>query len=316
MVEDNHILDNGAAGTANYAATHLVLRRNVVMRNNALRYAGVKRWESAGIKLHAPDDSVIEGNVIADNFGRWGLWLDGGGGMRSKVVGNVVIGHEVGVDFEVGSKVSCLFANNVLIDNQVGVRFREAGGATVIHNTILGSTLAAIEWSFDAPRPGNWTGNDVGIFNNLVAGTGQAVLTTPPPDHERYANRRFDGNVYGFSADAPAWTIKKQPLDFAAWRDAIHAVNTDGGYDAASIACGPITHEFDRDTGRLIVIMPAHLPQCGLKTIPDDARAECATDIAGERRSLSASPPPGAWARLDPGKNTFVLPATTGTTGP
>lgn len=38
MVEDNWILDNGCAGTAGYLATNLVLRRNVVMGNNRLRF--------------------------------------------------------------------------------------------------------------------------------------------------------------------------------------------------------------------------------------------------------------------------------------
>lgn len=309
VVEENEILDNGAAGTANYGGTHLVIRRNVLMRNNALGFTGKKRWESAGLKLHSPHDSVIEGNLIADNRGRWGLWLDGGGGERSRVIGNVVIGHEVGIDFEVGSKVSCLCANNVLIDNRVGIRFREAGGVTVAHNTILGSTVAAIDWPFDSPRPGSWNGSDVGIYNNLLAGIGQAILTAPPLDHDRYANRRFDGNLYGFAADAPAWTIKNQPLDLTAWRDALHAVNADGGCDEASVAVGPITHEFDRTTGRLIVTLPADLPHCGLKTIPGVAAADPPTDIAGQRRIPTTPQTPGVWTGLHPGENTFWVPS-------
>ena len=308
VVEENEILDNGAAGTANYGGTHLVIRRNILMRNNALGFTGKKRWESAGLKLHSPHDSVIEGNLIADNRGRWGLWLDGGGGDRSRVIGNVVIGQEVGIDFEVGARSSCLCANNLLIDNQVGIRFREAGGVSVVHNTIVGSTVAAIDWPFDLNRPGNWTGNDVGIFNNLLAGTGQAILTVPPLDHARYANRRFNGNLYGFAAESAAWTIKKQPLDFAAWREALRAVNARGGCDAASAAVGPILHAFDRATGRLILTLPEGIPRCGLNAIPGVAPTDLPTDIAGQRRAPSAAPIPGAWAELSPGENTFWLP--------
>jgi hypothetical protein len=308
IVEGNEILDNGAAGTANYGGTHLVIRRNVAMRNNALRFTGTKRWESAGIKLHSPHDSVIEGNLIADNRGRWGLWLDGGAGERSRVVGNVVIGHEVGVDFEIGSKASCLFANNVLIDNAVGIRFRESGGVTVAHNTIVGSTVAAIDWPFDAPRPGTWTAADVGIYNNLLAGTGKAIVTVPGADHPKHANRRFDGNLYGFAAMADAWAVAKQPLDLARWRDTWCTVNAGTGCDEASVAVGPITSEFDRTTGRLIMNLPAGFSPCCLKEIPGLAATDLPTDIAGQRRMPSAPPIPGAWADLKPGENMFWLP--------
>ena len=308
VVEANEILDNGAAGTANYGGTHLVLRRNVVRRNNALRFTGTKRWESAGLKLHSPHDSVIEGNLIADNFGRWGLWLDGGAGERSRVVGNVVIGHEVGVDFEIGSKASCLFANNVLIDNAVGIRFRESGGVTVAHNTVVGSTVAAIDWPFDVARPGTWTAADVGIYNNLLAATGKAIVTVPAADHAKYTNRRFDGNLYGFDATADAWAVAKQPLDLGRWRDAWRTANSGTGCDESSMAMGPITSEFDRASGRLIINVPAGFSPCGLKKIPGLAATDLPTDIAGQRRMPAAPPIPGAWADLKPGENTLWLP--------
>jgi hypothetical protein len=319
-VEENEIVDNGAAGTASYGGTHLVIRRNALLRNNALHFTGTKRWESAGLKLHTPHDSVIEGNHIADNRGRWGLWLDGGAGERSRVAGNVVIGHDVGVDFEIGAKASCVCADNVLIDNKVGIRFREAGGVTVAHNTILGSTVAAIEWLFDGGRTGNWSGRDVGVYNNLLAGTGSAIVSGPAADAPRYAGRRFDGNLYGFDAAATAWAVKKQPLDLAGWRDTWRAVDSAAGWDATSAAINAIAHEFDRRTGRLVVQMPADVPRCGLVVIPKVAAtpeaaatteaiaAEIATDIAGQKRDPKVPPVPGAWAALKPGENTFWMP--------
>jgi len=308
LVEGNEILANGAAGTASYRGTHLVLRRNVVMRNNALRFTGTKRWESAGIKLHAPHDSVIEGNLIADNHGRWGLWLDCGAGERSRVMGNVVIGHEVGIDVEFGRNDSCLMANNLLVANATGVRFREAGGVTLAHNTILGSTAAAIDWPSAAPRPGNWSAANVGIFNNLVAGTGQAIVSAAPADDPRHAGRRFDGNWYGFAAPSEAWAVGKQPLDFAAWRDLWRVTVASAGSDERSGAVGPFAHEFDRAAGRLVITLPADLPGCGLEAIPGVDAGSLSIDIAGQRRSPSASAIPGCWANLTPGENTFWLP--------
>jgi lysophospholipase L1-like esterase len=313
VVEGNRILDNGAAGTAGYGSRNLVISRNVITGNNALEFTGQKRWESAGLKLHAPHGSVIEGNLIADNLGRWGLWLDQGAGERSKVRGNVVVGHEVGIDFEIGSKASCLCANNVLIDNAVGIRFRESGGVTIAHNTIVGSTVAAIEWPYDAARSGNWSGGDVGIYNNLLAGSGKAIVTLPAADHPRYPNRRFDGNLYGFLPTAQSWGLRKELFDLAGWRETWSVANAGSGCDAASAAVGPITHSYDRSTGRLTITLPQQAVVAGVATIPGVA-ADLATDISGAPRAASAGPVPGAWAVLQPGDNAFQcpLPAATG----
>ena len=308
VVEGNHILANGAAGTAGYGGRNLVISRNVIAGNNALGFTGQKRWESAGLKLHAPHDSVIEGNIIADNVGRWGLWLDQGAGERSKVLGNVVVGHEVGVDFEIGSKASCLCANNVLIDNAVGIRFRESGGVTIAHNTIVGSTVAAIEWPYDAERAGNWSGGDVGIYNNLLAGSGKAIVTLPAADHPKYPNRRFDGNLYGFLPTAKSWGVKKELVDLPGWREIWSAVNAGSACDTASVAVGPITHAYDRSTGRLIVTLPEQASFGGVAPVPGVAAADLATDISGTPRASSAVPTPGAWAVLRPGDNTLQCP--------
>ena len=170
------------------------------------------------------------------------------------------------------------------------------------------SAVAAIDWPFDVARSGTWTAADVGIYNNVLAGAGKAVVTVPAADHAKYANRRFDGNLYGFAATADAWAVAKHPLDLARWRDIWCAVNSSTGCDEASVAAGPITSELDRATGRLIVNLPAGFSPCGLKKIPGLAATELSTDIAGQRRMPAAPPIPGAWADLKPGENTFWLP--------
>ena len=76
----------------------------------------------------------------------------------------------------------------------------------------------------------------------------------------------------------------------------------------SSVAVGPITSEFDRATGRLIITLQPHASDCGLKTIPGLAATDIPTDIAGEKRSPSAAATPGAYADLKPGENTFWLP--------
>lgn len=331
VVEDNWILDNGCAGTAGYLATNLVLRRNVVMGNNRLRFTGAKRWENGGIKLHGPHDSVIEGNFVAHNFDRWGIWLDGGPGRNTRVIRNVVIGHGVGIDFEVGSPQpghEALIADNVLVDNDVGISFRECGGTDVLHNLVVGAGKAAIECTVNASRSGGWSAERIGIFGNVLSGTGQLVKVTGP-DSPRSVGRRFDGNLYGAKPDAIAWSVTgkaAQTLGLDAWRTFWEKANrgsagdtANAAADAASTAGGLVEHFYDAATKELVLRIDSKAP---FPTVAADERVatdffgmpftrDAAAHSAGQASATDttgpAPIPPGPFAGLEPGGGRFRL---------
>ncbi|MEI7781227.1 MAG: GDSL-type esterase/lipase family protein, partial [Planctomycetota bacterium] len=305
VVEENWILDNGAAGTAGYLPTRLVLRNNVIKGNNALQFSGPKRWESGGIKLHRPAFSLIEGNFVAWNNGSAGIWCDQGPGTETRVVRNVSIGNKQGIDFEIGEKDNALVATNVLIDNDVGISLRDTGSVSLLRNLVLGSRKAAVECSVDPNRSGNWSTEDIACFNNVIAASGLLVSMTRP-DFIKSAGRRFDFNLYAADPAEAKWAFSSPqpvPAAFAAWKKVLEDANGGRDADEGSATTGTIEYFFDPVTTDLVLRIPAktEFPRCGA-----DERA--ALDFFGKPFvSGGGPPPPGPFAALRGGGNRFRL---------
>jgi len=246
LVEGNLIADNGAAGTASYNGAYLTIRGNIVERNNRLRFTGKKRWESAGIKLHNPNHAVIEGNLVRDNYVMWGIWCDQGGGQDTRIVGNTVIRQGVGIDFEIGPAKPCLVEGNILIENEVGVRTREAGGVTIARNLFVGSKQADVEFSLERKRTGNWSAERCAIQQNLMIGGNGLRLKLTAPDQFRCAGRQLDGNLYGGSAADQLFAFEKQtPMALADWQTKWRTFNDDAGSEQRSHMIAGCTYRFD-----------------------------------------------------------------------
>jgi len=305
VVEDNWILDNGAAGTAGYFPTRVELRRNVVIGNNALGFTGQKRWESAGIKLHGPKHSLIEGNFTAWNNGAPGIWCDQGPGMQTQVVRNVSIGNSKGIDFEIGGKDDAVVAANVLIDNDVGISLREAGHVSLLHNLVLGSKKAAIECSVEKSRSGNWSAENIACFNNVIAAPGLLVSVTQP-DFARSAGRRFDGNLYAADPADAKWAFaapKPASTPFAGWKKVLEEANGGRDADGGSTTTDSLEYFFDPATTELVLRLhpKTEFPKCS-------AQERAAKDFFGKpMASGSGQPIAGPFAALKPVGNRFRL---------
>lgn len=257
VVEDNWILDNGGAGTASYQGTALTLRRNVVIGNNRLGFTGTKRWESGGIKLHRPKRSVIEDNLVAFND-HWGIWLDQGPGQETRICRNIVIGHGVGIDFEAGGDDAAVAANNLLMDNRVGICFREAGGVLVAHNLIAGSRTG-IEVRVGGGRTGNWTRGNIPVVGNLISAD-ETVIAMTAADFDRSSGRRFAGNLYLASAAEPSWKVfGTKPMPFADWQSFWRQQVAEADSDSSSLAVTGVEIACDPWALELKVIVPAGL---------------------------------------------------------
>ena len=253
VVEDNLIAHNGGAGTAGYLARGLVLRRNVVVGNNLLRFYGKKRWESGGIKLHSPHDSLIEANVIVDNHACAGLWFDQGAGHRTRIEANVIAGHSTGLDVEIGRGRDAVAARNVIVDNAVGVAFRESGGVRVVDNLIVSLSGTAVKNAHDPKRPGDWTSGPIDLFGNIIAGT--TLVAVVPPGQWRSEARRFDGNAYAVVGvdDHPFAVAGTGRLTFSEWQEYWHNHNGGQDCDHHSVVANGFECSLDRRTGMLAV---------------------------------------------------------------
>ena len=246
LVEGNVISDNGAAGTASYNAPYLTIRGNVVERNNRLLFTGKKRWESAGIKLHHPSHSIIEGNLVRDNYVQWGIWLDGGAGEGTVIRNNVCVRQGVGIDFEIGDAKPAVVEGNILIENDIGIRTRESGGVDIRRNLILGCKTAAIQFSMDRKRTGSWSAAHCGVHQNLIIGKEGLLLKLTAPDQLRSEDRKLDGNFYAAKPSEARFAFDRgEPMNLAAWQKAWQGFNGATEAEGASRLVDGCSYKFD-----------------------------------------------------------------------
>ena len=269
LVEGNVISDNGAAGTASYNAPYLTIRGNVVERNNRLLFTGKKRWESAGIKLHHPSHSIIEGNLVRDNYVQWGIWLDGGAGEGTVIRNNVCVRQGVGIDFEIGDAKPAVVEGNILIENDIGIRTRESGGVDIRRNLILGCKTAAIQFSLDRKRTGSWSAAHCGVHQNLIIGKEGLLLKLTAPDQLRSEGRKLDGNFYAAKPlDARFAFDRGEPMNLKAWQKAWNGFNGATEAEGASRLVDGCSYRFDAAKLELSVTLsfdPKNATYPGLK---------------------------------------------------
>lgn len=250
IIDANYITDNGACGTAAYFPKNLTFTNNVVERNNNLLYTGQKRWESGGVKMHGPTGALIAYNMIRNNNGERGLWLDQGSGNDTKVIGNLIVGNECGFDLEIGSAYAhkLLLLNNVFINNNVSIAARESGGVTAMHNLIMGSTKSAFVNLISVARPKPWSSKYFYFFNNLLLKNESATLpfslysgALVNGDNEAF-DRRLDYNYYQLKTNAPSnenfFTITSNngsyvtnTVNFNSWKSTWNTINSGQYYD-------------------------------------------------------------------------------------
>ena len=295
VVEDNWILDNGAAGTASYFGSHLSLRRNVIVGNNRLRFIGDKRWESGGLKLHRPKRSVIEGNYIAFND-HWGIWLDQGSGLDTRINGNLIVGHGVGLDFEAATDDAAVAVNNVLINNRVGISFREAGGVLVAHNLIAGADTG-IDMPVGGNRPGNWTRDNVFLVGNIIDAKNTIVKIVDKDS----SGRGFTGNLYVSAEGRPKWQVYGKPdMPFPTWQAYWSDRLPHEASDTTSQLMPAMEISFDPWAAELQLTLPDSISP-PLVTIQDGMEADYLGQAAASNR------PAGPLLRLPAGESRHLL---------
>ena len=305
VIDSNHITDNGASGTAAYGPEHITFINNLVERNVNLKFRGNKRWESAAVKMHSPNHSVIAHNLLSNNYGKWGLWLDQGGGKDTQVHANLIIGSEVGFDQEIGTPYAdkLIFDNNILVNNKTGVACRESGGITAIHNLILGCADAGVKNHVAKDRGGNWSSDFHYYFNNVIAGCKTAVSICSP-DYYRSTDRRFDFNVYQVKENEKLFKINedsKDSITFSVWKMRWNDYNKGKFCDNNSIGFSEISYEFDSSDLKLKLSVPAAFFKAKTLHYP-----ELTTDYQN-KTIPSTNAQPGAFQSLKVGMNEINL---------
>jgi len=188
IIQNNIICDNGAAGTASFMGKNFTFTNNIVERNNNLLFYGKRRWESAGLKVHTPTNSVISNNIIRNNFCN-GIWSDQGAGQNSIFKNNIIINNVGnGLNFEIGTNTSGKVLNNIFDGNDYNINFATSGGCLIAHNLFLSSNKGDIN-TYTFNRSDKWDSLNVEIFYNIFTrSSNYLTLTTPNTITSRFLN--------------------------------------------------------------------------------------------------------------------------------
>ena len=198
IISNNIISDNGAAGTASFMSKRFIFMENRIERNNNLHFYGKRRWESAGLKVHCPTESIITGNLIRDNYCH-GIWSDQGAGTNSIFQNNLILNNEGnGINFEIGQNTTGKVVNNIFDGNDCGVTFVTSGGVLIAHNLFIRSKICDIQTVIFNRTADKWDSLNVEVFYNLFFHSPQFIQITPPSNIVgTLASRYFNYNLYG-----------------------------------------------------------------------------------------------------------------------
>ena len=195
VIQNNTICDNGAAGTACYMGKSFTFSKNIVERNNNLLFYGKRRWESAGVKVHQPTNSIIQNNIIRNNYCH-GIWSDQGAGTNSFFKNNIIMENtESGINFEIGTSTTGNVLNNIFLNNHYGVTFVTSGGVNVTNNLFLGSKICDINTVLFNRTADKWDSNNIQIFNNIFFGENM-YLQLSTPSTTIPSSRFLNNNIY------------------------------------------------------------------------------------------------------------------------
>ena len=222
---DNIICDNGAAGTAAYYANKFEFFGNTVKRNNNLYFSGKQRWESAGLKIHHPKNSIISNNIIDDNYCH-GIWSDQGSGKDSYFQNNIILNNKGnGIEFEIGKNSSGKVINNIFNNNEYGIRFSDSGGALIANNLFIKSRLADIKTLMYKREKDKWDSLNVEIYYNTFLKSEQFLHLTPNKNKIGFLSSRYlNFNTYFMNPDEKKFQMKYswkkiKNLNFNEWKE-------------------------------------------------------------------------------------------------
>ncbi|MDR1279423.1 MAG: right-handed parallel beta-helix repeat-containing protein [Opitutaceae bacterium] len=204
IIENNIISDNGLAGIAGWHHNGVVIRDNILERNNAHDFnTGIDaRWEEWGaIKLHG-QGALIEGNLIRDNEA-FGIWLDNDVS-GSRITRNVVLNSRMAGIFIELNEGPVLIDTNIVFGTRprgnlydgMGIYTHDASDVTIAHNLVIENAGGGVVMRTISDRA--FGGQPVEssrarILNNIVWNNSKPAIWLP------FKNKRATGNVSDYN---------------------------------------------------------------------------------------------------------------------
>ena len=184
IVRRNTVTDCGVCGIAGLRAVECLIEDNVLLRNSwhdAERY-----YETAAIKTHLNEHTLIRRNFIADTLHGTGIWMDFAN-VNSRCTGNIVLGTSTihgGIFIEASSRPNLIDQNVIWDTKGNGIYEHDGRGQVFAHNLIGKCTKAGIVSRgkvTDRKVHGEpIVGGDHRILNNILVENGRPVETRGP----------------------------------------------------------------------------------------------------------------------------------------
>lgn len=184
IVRRNTVTDCGVCGIAGLKAVECLIEDNVLLRN--AWHEAEHYYETAAIKTHLNERTLIRRNFIADTLHGPGIWMDFAN-VHSRCTGNVVLRTSTihgGIFVEASTRPNLVDQNVIWDTKGNGIYEHDGRGQTFAHNLVGRSTKAGIASRgkvTDRKVHGEpIVGGDHLILNNILVENGRPVETRGP----------------------------------------------------------------------------------------------------------------------------------------
>lgn len=203
-IRNNTIESNGHSGIMAVKTDDLVIENNVIEYNNRRFLMPIEtpeiHWEEVGgIKLHMTRRAQIRNNLVRNNYGAMGIWLDNNND-AARISGNLVLGNWYGLYLEINAGPSILVDNNILAFNDLdGISGLDSTNLRIINNLSAYNGRWGCMVNYAGMRGQFWTRQfcrpqNCEVKNNLFVGNQYGALRFAAPRDDK-DNNRIEGNL-------------------------------------------------------------------------------------------------------------------------
>ena len=216
IVRRNLVSETGVCGIAGLPAKNALIEENV-LRNNS-RYPIAEMSESAGIKTHVNQGTLIRRNLIMDNAIN-GIWMDWDN-RDSRCTQNVMLNCGTGIFIEASVvEPFCLLDRNVIWGAKQGIYEHDCKNQAFVHNFIGQSELGLILRGKVTDRiiAGKYpaAGGGHTAANNAFFKVDEEIKETTSPE---FAPNTLSGNASMEQGLAASLDLQKKTLTLTAWK--------------------------------------------------------------------------------------------------
>jgi len=214
IVRRNTILETGVCGIAGLPCKNALIEENILRNNSRFPIAEVS--ESAGIKTHVNQGTLIRRNIIMDNPIN-GIWMDWDN-RNSRCTQNVMLNCGTGIFIEASVvEPFCVIDRNIVWGAKQCIYEHDCTSQTFIHNLFgqsdVGIVLSGRVTDRIIVENHPAAGGGHLVANNLFVEVGDEVKETTKPE---FPQNKFSGNAFAAQGVSGSIDLQRQTVKLTA----------------------------------------------------------------------------------------------------